>query len=1107
MGDQEAAVPDASVYERYKLEDQILLRPDTYVGSVQKRQTTGFVLRDGTIVEETFESVDGLYKIFDEILVNATDNRQRDASMDLLEVVITDTSFCVRNNGAPIPITMHPTEKQYVPEMVFGTLLTSSNYKDKKKKTTGGRNGYGAKLCNLFCRVMTVIIDDGTTLYRQTWKNNMKERGEPVLAKSSGKRFTEVHATPDLARFGLSSLASMRPLMERRVWDCAGTTPADLVVRLNKKIVRCATFKSYVRKYRCFTKSPAVEYVDPAGRWHIFLSASEGFRHVSFVNNIYTAEGGTHVERIVRIVTKYVSDNLKGVLPKHVRSNLTVFVNCFVDNPAFSSQVKSHLSIRPDGLPPLSLPKEVLQSVQKQVSTHAKALAELRDDKNLKKTDSKRRAKHVNVDKLDDAIWAGTTKGAQCTLILTEGDSAKALAVSGYAVLGRERYGIFPLKGKLLNVRNATKKVLAKNEEFVNLKTILGLKQGQAYDDIRSLRYGRVIIMADQDHDGAHIKALVLNMFHFFWPELARRPGFLASFVTPIVRCTNRRTQQRLDFYALSSFEQWLASCTNFSSWKIKYYKGLGSSTSAEAIGYFKNMNRTLHSYRFDPEADARLHMLFDKRDAAGRKSWLLEPMADELPEDATTQDVTNFLDGPLKAYARASNIRAVPSMVDGLKPAQRKVLYTCFKRKFSSEVNVAQLSGAVTEVAKYHHGAASLQKAIQRMAETFVGSGNVNYLLPYGQFGTRLAGGKDSASPRYTWTAMAPGTRHLFPACDDAVLSYVLEDGQSCEPTHYVPLLPMVLVNGVLGIGTGHNTRVPSFRPADIVRNLRQAMRGEEQTKLVPWHEGFKGRVYWEESTKPNKKPKVVYEGHFVKNDDGSFTITELPYRVWTDDFLDALKAVREASGNFEYENRSTDKEVCIIVSDISRVPELKTSMTPNYTLHDADGRLRVYDSAEHIIEEFLRIRLATTERRKAEQLKKLEAEFRLASEKARFIGLVNSQQVSVFRRPQEEILRDLSHHGFEHAKQLLTMSVNSFTKEREEDFKADARMKESMLQDLRGKTAQDIFQLELDTILAHAVRVDPPAHPDDAYSAPSRPGKRRHQGQHAKSKRTKRA
>merc|ERR1712088_50520 len=175
-----------------------------------------------------------------------------------------------------------------------------------------------------------------------------------------------------------------------------------------------------------------------------------------------------------------------------------------------------------------------------------------------------------------------------------------------------------------------------------------------------------------------------------------------------------------------------------------------------------------------------------------------------------------------LVLFSNCDNERSIPSLVDGFKPGQRKVMFTCLKRNDKKEVKVAQLAGSVGEMSAYHHGEMSLMGTIIGLAQNFVGSNNINLLQPIGQFGTRLAGGKDSASPRYIFTQMSPLARLIFNANDEPLLNFLNEDNQRIEPYWYLPIIPMVLVNGAEGIGTGWSSKVPNYDPREIINNLK---------------------------------------------------------------------------------------------------------------------------------------------------------------------------------------------------------------------------------------------------------------------------------------------
>ena len=466
--------------------------------------------------------------------------------------------------------------------------------------------------------------------------------------------------------------------------------------------------------------------------------------------------------------------------------------------------------------------------------------------KELKKTDGSRKSKITGIPKLDDANKAGTTHSGKCTLIVTEGDSAKTLAIAGLSVVGRDHYGVFPLRGKCKNVRDASVKQLTENKEFNDLKKILGLQQGKVYTSLSELRYGRLMIMTDADNDGSHIKGLILNMIHYFWPSLLKLK-FVVSMVTPIIKAT--KGSETKSFYTDSTFRQWYG--TGKAGWKIKYYKGLGTSTSAEAREYFKKIKDLTVQFDTDDSMDESIILAFDKTKSDLRKTWLLESTEKKASElevpygNVERLGISDFIHKDLVNFSLADLKRSIAHVSDGLKPSQRKVLYACFTQNLTSEMKVAQLAAYVSEKTSYHHGEVSLADTIVKLAHNFTGSNNINLLEPCGQFGTRLMGGKDASQTRYIFTKLTKSARILFDPKDDPVLNYLDDDGKQIEPDYYVPILPTVLVNGTEGIGTGFSSYIPPFNPDDICMNIRRVIAGENVIPMKPWFDKFTGRVF----------------------------------------------------------------------------------------------------------------------------------------------------------------------------------------------------------------------------------------------------------------------
>ena len=412
------------------------------------------------------------------------------------------------------------------------------------------------------------------------------------------------------------------------------------------------------------------------------------------------------------------------------------------------------------------------------------------------------------------------------------------------------------------------------------------------------------MIMADQDHDGSHIKGLVINFIHWYNPSLLECDGFLLEFVTPIVKATKGKKQQKV-FYTLPEYEEWKDSFEGpMKGWSIKYYKGLGTSTAKEAKEYFNDLEKHRLDFEWTAGDEEFVKLAFSKSKTEGRKNWIREFQRDQLNRSVINYDQAvmlykDFFDKEYILYAQESVARAIPELLDGLKPSQRKVLFACFKRKLKKDIKVAQLAGYVSEHAAYHHGEMSLQKCIVAMAQDFVGSNNINLLFPSGQFGTRLMGGADHASARYIFTRLSKMARLIFHPDDDALLEYNEDDGSKVEPVTYCPVIPMALVNGCNGIATGWSTSIPNYNPREIIGLLRRKLAGhtdlessfqEVEQELEPWYRGFAGAV------------KLKNAGAFLTRavvevvDEDEILISELPVGKWTQvykEFLEGLTPI----------------------------------------------------------------------------------------------------------------------------------------------------------------------------------------------------------------------
>ena len=1135
-------------YKKEELHNHIYNTPDTYIGGCDliTELLPLFNSENKKIEFKDTEYIPGLFNTFNEILVNSKDQVTRlnelykkDKSIERVteikvEIKSETGEISIMNNGDGIDIAEHPKVKKngkliYIPQLIFGELLTSTNYNKDEKKVVGGKNGYGAKLTNIFSKSFKIETIDRIRKkkYTQLFRGNMKIISKPKIKDYDGKPYTKVTWLPDFGRFGIDNFSKdMINLMIRRVYDIAGITDKGVSVYLNKKKLSIKSFMDYSKMYLTDEVIVYEELIDNGIPWKIGVSISktDKFEQVSFVNGISNSKGGKHVD----MISKQLTSGLKKLIMKktkkdinetYIKNYLRIFIDCLIVNPSFDSQTKERLITTPSkfGSKPKLSDKFMKQIIDKtDLLDKVVMFSEFKLNKESKKTDGSKRNKIRDIPKLDDANWAGTKKSEQCILILTEGDSAKSMAVSGLSVVGRDIYGAFPLKGKVMNVRDASIDQIMKNVEITNLKKILGLETGKVYKDIKSLRYGKVMIMTDQDHDGSHIKGLVMNVFHHMWPSLLEM-GYITSMITPIVKVSLKKKVK--SFYTLTEYHDWCDKTKNSNSWKVKYYKGLGTSNAQEAREYFTNIK--MNNYIYTDETNDKMSLAFSKDKSNERKEWLYS--FDEnniLDHNESEVPINEFIDRELIHFSNSDTLRSVGSLYDGLKPSQRKILYSCFKRKLYSEIRVAQLAGYVSENAAYHHGEASLQSAIIGMAQDFIGSNNINLLMPNGQFGTRIMGGHDSASARYIHTELNKIVDLIYPSVDFPLLEYNDDDGILVEPKYYVPIIPMVLVNGMNGIGTGFSTSVPKYDIIDIIKNVKRKIMGKSYLSIAPSVNGFQGSIIKLDSM------NYLSKGNYKIINEESIKITELPIGKWTDDykkFLDSLlpeikknkslenenhKKKKENKYIRDYLNNSTDKGIDFTIyfekgflnslqwdedeniDGIEKFFKLTTTKglsLKNIHLYNNKSQIKKYNSLNEIFDEFYIERYSLYEKRKKYQLDNLRNELIILESKQRFMNDVIYDNIIIYKRKKSEIIQDLFKNQMPKVKNgkvihevsteldenttdydyLIKMSLYLFTEDEIEKLEKQIQKIQGEYEELEKKTIEEIWISECDELL----------------------------------------
>ena len=411
----------------------------------------------------------------------------------------------------------------------------------------------------------------------------------------------------------------------------------------------------------------------------------------------------------------------------------------------------------------------------------------------------------------------------------------------------------------------------------------------------------------------------------------------------------------------------------DINKWKIKYYKGLGTNTSEEAKEYFTNLDK--HTISFKWKSDKSLILAFSKKQADNRKKWLSNYNRDMIL-DITDKNLTinDFIHKELIHFSNDDNIRSIPHLLDGLKPSQRKVLHTLLNINSNNEMKVSQLAGSVSLKTSYHHGENSLIKTIISMAQNFIGSNNLNLLIPLGQFGSRLMGGKDAASARYIFTKLNQLSNIIFNKDDNFQLNFLNDDGFKIEPEHFIPIVPMILINGTEGIGTGFSTFIPKFKLEDIKKCLINKLEKDTFINIHPGYTNHKGKII-----KIDKNSYYSYGNFKIIKD--TIIINELPVGTWTEEYKNKLEKIIENNKIIKkIKNNSTDKEILFeikihdygldILESKDKIIEMfklrKKILLTNIHCFNSENKLRKYNSALDIIKEFYDFRLEAYSKRK---------------------------------------------------------------------------------------------------------------------------------------------
>jgi DNA topoisomerase-2 len=1090
--------------------DHVIECPDVYMGA--SSDVTENVLQynpeTNKLYKEELTYNRGILKMFDEILLNAVDNIERNNGLKMICVSVNSRQISVKNDGESKELTINKTKTKlgdtiWIPELAFTRLRTSGNY-TVKNKLTGGKNGIGCKLTSIFSSEFIVELVSKHQKYYQTYTNNIKNINPPTISKTNEESYIKISFSPDfrLLKTNESILWDMRFLIAKRLFDISHLN-INLNIMFNDEIFEIPhnSWDEFTALHNIMFSDKIkdnIQFYNIEGNWKVGFSISDTFKQVSYVNNIVTYDGGTHVNMIVNqlcdVISSRISSQTKGrkkgskttvksVSNAKIKNKLCVIIYSKIVNPEFKSQTKEYLAT-----PAKNFKFDIPIDLINLFIDETPIIDMIMNDK-IPKT-KVTRGLITNIPNLIEANKAGVKNGKQCTLFVCEGMSARTMCVRGINVIGPDYYGVYPLRGKILNVRNCSRDVYLKNEILTELKRVIGITDGEEYETVNGLRYGKVVCVKDADTDGANIMGLLINFFDVKFPSLLNIEGFFSTFMSPMIRIKGRHNV--ISFYNEVDYKNYIANNQIQQGMKVIFIKGLATNEDDDIEDMFKHYNKNTVPIQFDN--NELLTHTFDKDYVITRKE-LLKTITDETHLDVVEDEpilLSNFITLDHSLYERDACERAIPSVIDGLKPTQRKVLFVLLKHE-RKQMKVFQVAGIVAQKANYHHGDQSMCQTIIKMAQDFTGANNINYLLPIGQFGSRLMNGDDAGAPRYISTMINEITRLIFPPIDDNVLTYKTEDNQIVEPKYYVPIIPTILLNEIRGIGMGWSTTIPAFNPNDLIRITKEYIETKKiNSDIMSWHRYFKGNV---EKTATGFK----YDG-IVKYDNKSnnkFIISELPIGMATNDLLKRL--------NFLMSGKNVDTEEfpkSVKYQPIYKVSDFKMLQTKNkndiaisvtfadrMSIEDVKETLRLYSSIsisnltafnrnceirqytiEKMLSEFFSIRHNLYIKRKEYIINILNNEIIVLNNKFRFIKDIIDNTLVINKIPikdvcakLEELKYDKINDSYEY---LYKLPVSKFTKEEYNKLKEKLESKNKEKAEMEKKTVADMWLKELDVL-----------------------------------------
>lgn len=1045
----------------------------------------------------TYSSI--LLKMLDELLMNCLDNYQASLNsnrMTYIKVNVRDKQITISNDG--IAISLKKTKSIegniiYNPELIFSRLFTSTHY-NKKDENIAGMNGIGAKIATVFSKELKLRIINDKTSYEQSFKatKNNIEASKPIIKKIDSKNITEIIFEPDENKikelteeiFNDTIKMLLKRLIDVKLFvkTCKFNSKHDLKIYYNDTEILSELSINDLLSCFSIDTSNVIKFN------YGFVAKSSSFKQFSIINGISVSRGGSHINSLIDSLTEYAEKKLKKKNIRNIiKSSLFIFFIAVCKKPSFTSQDKVELDT---GFDKKILTDSELKKIYEGLNLEDVILKREREKLTASNSTT---AKRLQIKDLTDATYAGTKKSNECILFLAEGLSALSFAKIGMkTVLDANYYGCFPVGGKILNVRKSKFERTSKNEVLMNIEKILGLKANSKND---SLRYGRVVILKDADTDGAEIMGLIINFFHFQYPELLKR-DFLYEFLTPMIKLfvpnnhleryelnhieniIKKNTYSIVPFYNEQEFNSFKSKYPSVNTYKTEYIKGLAGNEDYEVSHYFKNRESNEIELYADENLEKTIETVYGK-DVSKRKTWMFDS-SEKFLERIKKINISDFLNNDVLMFSFENCKRCIPSAIDGLKPSQRKVLWTLINSKSKEDFKkVFMLTGDISSFAYYNHGDASMNETVIKMAQTYAGSNNFNIIEPCGFFGSREYLGSDHGAARYIKCRLNPKIFQLMPSIDINLLEPNFEDNVRVEPKFFIPVLPLVLINGSCGIGTGYSTFVPMHSLKDVKELTKNWILTSEFRDIVPKVNSYKGSI-------KKTEDGFVIEGVMRKIKETStfdlYEITEIPYDISISSFDNVLKELYNNKKiiNYEYGDKKKNKEGINSINYLVKVakdvnlyellPMRSKKAMSNMTLFDASESIVKYENIEDIFLEWALERINLYEHRKNFIVNDLNEKLKVLKNKVRFI--IELGDVVKDITDEDTLINMLTEDSYDLINDsysyLLSIQIRQLTEANVSKMKNEIENLEKELNEITDETIEQMWLKDIEQIEA---------------------------------------